>query len=159
MSQNPVPPRWSQRRENPYGVKVVGVLRLLILVPFGLEVAIKIKGCQGRKCVKWLKPEHPYTARRSKTQVGANHNEALNSSIRRRCSAYRQGRRCRNRFRHLSRPWRTNTYAKKLQGLQRATDVLRWYTIGYALIAVWGKEQHQLWHGDYTTGRSKWKNY
>ena len=56
---------------------------------------MKIKGSQGRKRVKWVNPEHPYSARRPKTEVGANHNEALNSSIRRRCSAYRR---------------RTNTY-------------------------------------------------
>ena len=76
----------------------------------GLEVAMKIKGSQGRKRVKWIKPEHPYTAISPKTEVGANHNEALNSSIRRRCSAYRR---------------RTNTYAKNVQGLQRSLDVLR----------------------------------
>jgi len=63
----------------------------------GLEVAMKIKGSQGRKRVKWVKPEHPYTAISPKQEVGANHNEALNSSIRRRCSACR----------------RTNTYAKR----------------------------------------------
>jgi len=28
----------------------------------GLEVAMKIKGSQGRKRVKWVKPEHPYTS-------------------------------------------------------------------------------------------------
>ena len=76
----------------------------------GLEVAMKIKGSQGRKRVKWVKPEHPYTAISPKHEVRANHNEALNSSIRRRCSAYRR---------------RTNTYAKKVEGLQRALDVLR----------------------------------
>jgi len=42
------------------------------------------------KRVKWVKPEHPYTAISPKQEVGANHNEALNSSIRRRCSAYRR---------------------------------------------------------------------
>lgn len=78
--------------------------------PEGLEVAMKIKGSQGRKRVKWIKPEHPYTAISPKTEVGANHNEALNSSIRRRCSAERR---------------RTNTYAKNVQGLQRSLDVLR----------------------------------
>jgi hypothetical protein len=51
-----------------------------------LEVATKIKGSQGRKRVRWVKPEHPYTAISPKTEVGANHNEALNSSIRRRCT-------------------------------------------------------------------------
>ncbi len=28
----------------------------------GLEVAIKIKGSQGRRRVEWVKPEHPFTA-------------------------------------------------------------------------------------------------
>ena len=51
----------------------------------GLEVAMKIKGSQGRRRVKWVKPEHPYTARRPKTEVVANLTSALNSSIRRRC--------------------------------------------------------------------------
>ena len=76
----------------------------------GLEVAMKIKGSQGRKRVRWVKPEHPYTALSPKQEVGANHNEALNSSIRRRCSAYHR---------------RTNTYAKKVEGLQRSLNVLR----------------------------------
>jgi len=76
----------------------------------GLEVAMKIKGSQGRRRVRWVKPEHPYTAISPKAEVEANHNEALNSSIRRRCSTYRR---------------RTNTYAKKVEGLQRAIDVLR----------------------------------
>lgn len=43
----------------------------------GLEVAMKIKGSQGRRRIKWVKPEHPYTAISPKTEVGANHNEAL----------------------------------------------------------------------------------
>jgi len=76
----------------------------------GVEVAMKIKGYIGRRRVKWIKPEHPYTAISPKPEVGANHNEALNSSIRRRCSAYRR---------------RTNTEAKNVEGLQRSLDVLR----------------------------------
>lgn len=75
----------------------------------GLEVAMKIKGSQGRKRVKWVKPD-PYTAISPTSEVHTNHHEALNSSIRRRCSAYRR---------------RTNTYAKKVKGLQRTLNVLR----------------------------------
>lgn len=74
----------------------------------GLEVAIKIKGSQGQPRVEWVKPEHPFTAISLTSEVHANHNEALNSSIRRRCSAYR---------RHQ------NHYAKTVEGLQRALTV------------------------------------
>lgn len=77
---------------------------------FGLEVACKIKGSQGRPRRDWPKPKHPYTAVSAESEVHANHNEALNSSIRRRCSAYRR---------------RQNTYAKNRQGLQRAISVQR----------------------------------
>jgi IS1 family transposase len=76
----------------------------------GLEVAIKIKGSQGNKGVKWLKPEHPYTAISPVSEVHANHNEAHNSALRRRCSAYRR---------------RQNHYAKNVEGLQRALSVQR----------------------------------
>lgn len=71
---------------------------------------MKIKGYIGRRRVKWVKPEHPYTAISPKHEVRANLNVALNSSIRRRCSAYRR---------------RTNTYTKKVEGLQRSNEVLR----------------------------------
>jgi hypothetical protein len=76
----------------------------------GLEVAIKIKGSQGNRRVEWLKPEHPYTAISDKSDVHANHNEANNSALRRRCSAYRR---------------RQNLYAKNTEGLQRAVTVQR----------------------------------
>lgn len=76
----------------------------------GLEVALNIKGSQGNKLVMWVKPEHPYTAISPRTSVHANHNEAHNSSMRRRCSAYRR---------------RTNTYAKDVFGLQRTLSVQR----------------------------------
>ena len=69
----------------------------------GLEVAIKIKSSQGNRRVAWLKPEHPYTAISDKSDVHANHNEANNSALRRRCSAYRR---------------RQNLYAKNSEGLQ-----------------------------------------
>jgi hypothetical protein len=76
----------------------------------GLEVAIKIKASQGNRRVEWLKVEHPFTAISPASEVHANHNEALNSCIRRRCSAYRR---------------RQNHYAKTLEGLQRAISVQR----------------------------------
>jgi hypothetical protein len=68
----------------------------------GLEVAIKIKGSQGRPRIESVKPEHPFTAISPASEVHANHNEALNSSIRRRCSAYRR---------------RQNHYAKNSEGV------------------------------------------
>jgi len=76
----------------------------------GLEVAIKIKRSQGHRRVEWVKPEHPYTAISEVKDVHANHTEANNSSLRRRCSAYRR---------------RQNLYAKTLEGLQRAVTVNR----------------------------------
>ena len=76
----------------------------------GLEVAIKVKSSQGNKRVEWVKPEHPYTAISPKPEVHANHNQAHNSAIPRRCSAYRR---------------RTNTYAKLVFGLQRSLAVQR----------------------------------
>ncbi|MCA6592138.1 MAG: IS1 family transposase, partial [Pseudanabaena sp. M38BS1SP1A06MG] len=77
---------------------------------YGLEVAIKIKGSHGNHPVEWVKPEHPYTAISDKSDVHANHNEANNSALRRRCSAYRR---------------RQNLYAKNTEGLQRAVTVQR----------------------------------
>lgn len=77
---------------------------------YGLEVAIKIKCSQGHKRVEWVKPEHPYTAISAKSDIHANHNEANNSALRRRCSAYRR---------------RQNLYAKNPDGLQRAITVQR----------------------------------
>jgi hypothetical protein len=50
----------------------------------GLEVAMKVKGAQGTPHVEWLRQEHPFTAISSKSEVHANHNEAHNSSLRRR---------------------------------------------------------------------------
>ncbi len=74
----------------------------------GLEVAIKIKASQGHRRALWLKVEHPFTALSPKVEVHANHNEALNSCIRRRSSAYRR---------------QQNHYAKTAAGLQRAITV------------------------------------
>lgn len=76
----------------------------------GLEVAMKIKGSQGHKRVEWVKVEHPFTALSPACEVHANHNEAQNSALRRRASAYRR---------------RQNLYAKRLAGLQRVLDVQR----------------------------------
>jgi hypothetical protein len=76
----------------------------------GVEVAMKIKGSQGRPRRKWVHQEHPFTAISSFGEVHANHNEAQNSAIRRRCSAYRR---------------RQNHYAKTRSGLQRAITVQR----------------------------------
>lgn len=76
----------------------------------GLEVAMKIKGSQGRPRVEWVKQEHPWTAISRKAEVHANHNEAQNASLRRRCSAFRRGQ---------------NLYAKTQDGLQRVLDVQR----------------------------------
>jgi hypothetical protein len=76
----------------------------------GLEVAIKIKGSQGQRRVVWIKPEHPFTAISPIAEVHANHNEAQNAALRRRCSAYR---RCQN------------LYANTRVGLQRVLDVQR----------------------------------
>ncbi len=90
----------------------------------GLEVAIKVKGSQGKPHIEWLSAEHPFTAISPKSDVHkegvrgklppahfrANHNEAQNSSLRRRSSAYHR---------------RQNHYAKVVNGLQRALDVQR----------------------------------
>lgn len=76
----------------------------------GLEVAMKIKGSQGRRRVKWVYVEHPFTAISPVSEVHANHNEAQNSALRRRCSAYRR---------------RQNLYAKRVEALQRVLDVQR----------------------------------
>lgn len=76
----------------------------------GLEVAMKIKSSQGHKRVEWVKVEHPFTALSSADEVHANHNEAQNSALRRRASAYRR---------------RQNLYAKRVKGLQRVLDVQR----------------------------------
>jgi len=76
----------------------------------GLEVAIKIKGSQGYKRVEWVKVEHPFTAISPAYEVHANHNEAQNSALRRRSSAYRR---------------RQNLSAKQVEGLQRVLDVQR----------------------------------
>ena len=106
----------------------------------GLEVAIKVKGSQGKPHVEWVRPEHPFTAISSTSDVHkegvrgklppvhfrANHNEAQNSSLRRRASAYHR---------------RMNHYAKMAEGLQRALDVQR--LIHNWVRPHWGLEKNQ----------------
>jgi hypothetical protein len=74
----------------------------------GVEVAMKVKASQGRQRIEWVKVEHPWTAISPEYDVHANHNEANNSALRRRCSAYRR---------------RQNLYAKTSAGLHRAVTV------------------------------------
>jgi len=76
----------------------------------GLEVAMKVKGSQGKPHIEWLKQEHPFTKISPKSDVHANHNEAQNSSLRRRASGYRR---------------RQNLYAKAVKGLQRVLNMQR----------------------------------
>jgi hypothetical protein len=70
----------------------------------GLEVACKVKGSQGTPRRVWRYRAHPYTAISNQKDVHANHQEAFNASLRRRCSAYRR---------------RQNLYAKRQDALQR----------------------------------------
>ena len=81
----------------------------------GVKVRLKNKGSQrhkrGPKRPKYQAPypEHPQTAQSLETQeVHANHLEAFNTSLRRRCAAYRR---------------RTNMYAKTTGRLQERLDV------------------------------------
>ncbi len=76
----------------------------------GLEVAMKVKGSQGKPRREWLRQEHPFTAVSPASEVHANHVEAFNSALRRRATAYRR---------------RQNHYAKAVEGLQRALNVQR----------------------------------
>jgi hypothetical protein len=83
---------------------------------------MKIKGSQGNKRIVWVKVEHPFTAISPEPEVHANHNEAQNSALRRRASAYRR---------------RQNLYAKQVAALQRALDVQR-------LVHNWVRPHHGL---------------
>jgi len=81
----------------------------------GVKVRLKNKGAQrhkrGRKRPKYHAPypEHPDTAQPiATTDIQANHLEAFNTSLRRRCAAYRR---------------RTNTSAKNQARLQERLDV------------------------------------
>lgn len=81
----------------------------------GVKVRLKNKGSQsnkkGRKRPKYQAPypEHPETMQDFEDEnIHANHVEANNSAMRRKCSPYRR---------------RTNTYAKSDTGLQRILNV------------------------------------
>ena len=81
----------------------------------GVKVRVKNKGSQthkkGPKRPKYQTPqsEHPETTQTlNNDQIHANHVEAFNASLRRRCAAYRR---------------KTNTYAKKQTRLQQGLDV------------------------------------
>jgi transposase-like protein len=79
----------------------------------GYEAVMKIKGAQSskRKGAR-VRPvrTHPATRPLADAEVHANHCEATNAMLRRRCSAYRR---------------RTNCYAKTRPGLRRACAVQR----------------------------------
>lgn len=80
----------------------------------------KIKGSQGRARRQWVKIEHPWTAIRLKTDSHANHCEAQNAALRRRCSAFRR---------------RQNLYDKTVEGLEQTVMVQR-------LIHDWVRPHH-----------------
>ncbi len=86
------------------------------VLPEGIKVRVKNKGDQshkkGPKRDKYQSPqkEHPKTVQNVDNQdIHANHVEAFNASLRRKCSAYRR---------------KTNTYAKTIDRLQERLDVL-----------------------------------
>ncbi len=81
----------------------------------GVKVRIKNKGSQnhkkGRKRPKYQAPcaEHPENEQDiADKDIHANHVEANNSTMRRKCSSYRR---------------KTNTYSKSIDGLQRVLNV------------------------------------
>jgi hypothetical protein len=85
------------------------------ILPQGVKVRIKNKGSQGHKKgpkrPKYQDPqsEHPQTQQDlNNKEIHANHIEAFNASLRRRCAAYRR---------------KTNTYAKQEKRLQERLDV------------------------------------
>jgi hypothetical protein len=88
----------------------------------GLEVACKVKGSQGTPRRVWRYRTHPYTAISPDKDVHANHQEAFNASLRRRCSAYRR---------------RQNLYAKRQDALQRTLTVQQmihnWVRVHFSL--------------------------
>lgn len=83
-------------------------------LPKGVKVRLKNKGAQarrGRKRPKYQAPhrEHPQTSQTlENSQIHANPLEAFNTSLQRRCAAYRR---------------KTNTYAKQKKRLQQRLDV------------------------------------
>ena len=85
------------------------------VLPQGVKVRVKNKGSQskkrGPKRPKYQAPqtEHPDTQQDLEhSDIHANHIEAFNAALRRRCAAFRR---------------RTNTYAKKKKRLQNRLDV------------------------------------
>ena len=85
------------------------------ILPKGVQVRLKNKGSRthkrGRKRPKYQAPcrEHPQTSSAiENTPIHANHLEAFNASLRRRCAAYRR---------------KTNTYAKKKKRLKPRLNV------------------------------------
>lgn len=81
----------------------------LIWAP-GVLVARKRKGSQGPRRYERADRLHWRTQDIEDAEIHANHLEAFNASLRRRCSAFRR---------------RTNTYAKNTPGLNRALTVQR----------------------------------
>lgn len=82
----------------------------------GVKVRLKNKGSRahkpGPKPAKYQqpKPEHPETVNDiDDTDIHANHTEAFNASLRRKCAAYRR---------------KTNTYAKNKKRLQQRLDLI-----------------------------------
>ncbi len=88
----------------------------------GLEVACKVKGSQGTPRRVWRYRTHPYTAISQEKDVHANHQEAFNASLRRRCSAYRR---------------RQHLYAKRQDARQRTLTVQQmihnWVRVHFSL--------------------------
>lgn len=85
-------------------------------LPKGVKVRVKNKGSQvhkkGPKCPKYQVPksEHPETPQNIQNEeIHANHVEAFNSSLRRKCATFRR---------------KTNTYAKNQDKLQERLDTL-----------------------------------
>ena len=101
------------------------------ILPKGVQVRLKNKGSRapkrGRKRPKYQAPcrEHPQTSSViENAQIHANHLEAFNASLRRRCAAYRR---------------KTNTYAKKKKRLKPSLDV---YWILHNFVRVHFTTQH-----------------
>jgi hypothetical protein len=97
----------------------------------GVTVRVKNKGSQARKkCPKRPKyqticPQHPETSNViSDKETHANHVEANNSAMRRKCSPYRR---------------KTNTYAKSETGLQRVLN-LYWVIHNFVRVHFTTKE-------------------
>ena len=96
-------------------------------LPQGVQVRLKNKGSRTHKRPTYQAPcrEHPHTSSTiANAQIHANHLEAFNASLRRRCAAYRR---------------KTNTYAKKKKRLQQRLDV---YWILHNFVRVHFTTQH-----------------